>query len=376
MATDSFARALAAAALKKGSSVSGDMTKAEYDADNAVGNAGGIAAYVEEKTALKMNATDPTGSGAFSMNRKAGTTVGQNSHTEGMEVEASGRFSHAEGSSTKAAGMGAHAEGLDGTASGDAAHTEGMGTTAQGAASHAEGISSTGAGNASHAEGSGTRAASLSQHVQGENNIADTEGSATARGKYAHIVGNGASNGARSNAHTLDWDGNAWFEGDVYVGSTSGTNRDDGSKKLATEEYVTAATADFVPLEGSAFTFPGMTMVQNVATPGTDYQAANKLYVDGRVTYIDQTVTGISVAANAYSEGEASVTLPSGVTSTSHRFVVTMIGDGLNAILSVTKAMFVSSSNGAWLRISYMGYNPKSESASGNAVIRLLCIRM
>ena len=216
---------------------SGDMSASVYDSAAAVADAGGIAAYVEEKAALKMNATDPTGSGTFSMNRKAGTDVGQNSHTEGMEVEASGRFSHAEGSSTKAAGMGSHAEGLDSTASGAAAHAEGMGTTAQGAASHAEGMSTKAAGNASHAEGSGTYAASRSQHAQGENNIADTEGSATARGKYAHIVGNGTSDAARSNAHTLDWDGNAWFAGDVYVGGTSGTNRDAGSKKLATEEY-------------------------------------------------------------------------------------------------------------------------------------------
>jgi hypothetical protein len=36
----------------------------------------------------------------------------------------------------------------------------------------------------------------------------------------------------------LDWNGNAWFQGDVYVSSTSGTNKDEGSKKLATEEFV------------------------------------------------------------------------------------------------------------------------------------------
>jgi hypothetical protein len=32
--------------------------------------------------------------------------------------------------------------------------------------------------------------------------------------------------------------GNAWFAGEVYVGSTSGINKDTGSKKLATEEFV------------------------------------------------------------------------------------------------------------------------------------------
>lgn len=60
----------------------------------------------------------------------------------------------------------------------------------------------------------------------------------TSRGDYVHIVGNGVSENTRSNAHTLDWSGNAWYSGDVYVGSTSGTNKDEGSKKLATEEFV------------------------------------------------------------------------------------------------------------------------------------------
>lgn len=60
----------------------------------------------------------------------------------------------------------------------------------------------------------------------------------TSMATYAHIVGNGSHDQNRSNAHTLDWKGNAWFAGDVYVGSTSGTNRDEGSKKLATEDFV------------------------------------------------------------------------------------------------------------------------------------------
>lgn len=66
----------------------------------------------------------------------------------------------------------------------------------------------------------------------------------TNRGDYVHIVGNGTSDAVRSNAHTLDWEGNAWYSGDVYIGSTSGTNKDEGSKKLATEEYVTQKVAE------------------------------------------------------------------------------------------------------------------------------------
>ena len=40
------------------------------------------------------------------------------------------------------------------------------------------------------------------------------------------------------NAFTVDENGEGWFGNDVYVGSTSGTNKDEGSQKLATENYV------------------------------------------------------------------------------------------------------------------------------------------
>jgi hypothetical protein len=67
------------------------------------------------------------------------------------------------------------------------------------------------------------------QHTQGKYNVIDTEE------KYAHIVGNGSSNNSRSNAHTLDWSGNAWFAGDVTIGSNNET--------LATTNYVNEVIA-------------------------------------------------------------------------------------------------------------------------------------
>ena len=66
-------------------------------------------------------------------------------------------------------------------------------------------------GNYSHAEGYYTIASSAYQHVQGQYNIEDTES------KYLHIVGNAMPYEERSNAHTLDWDGNAEFAGDVVA---------------------------------------------------------------------------------------------------------------------------------------------------------------
>jgi hypothetical protein len=77
------------------------------------------------------------------------------------------------------------------------------------------------------------------QHVEGRWNIADPSTTSTeTAATYVHMIGNGTGTTTRSNAHTLDWSGNAWFSGNVYVGSTSGTNRDDGSKKLLTEDDI------------------------------------------------------------------------------------------------------------------------------------------
>ena len=88
---------------------------------------------------------------------------------------------------------------------------EGSGTIAKGRASHAEGLATTASGAQSHVEGRYTIAAGGAQHVEGIANIEDTEGN------YIHIAGNGIFD-ARSNAYTLDWDGNGWFAGKITVG--------------------------------------------------------------------------------------------------------------------------------------------------------------
>lgn len=96
-----------------------------------------------------------------------------------------------------------------------------------GVASSAVGIDVTATGDSSHAEGYNTKASSKYQHVQGKYNIEDTAN------KYAHIVGNGAGDAKRSNAHTLDWQGNAWYSGKL---SQEGTPTED--KDLVTKKYV------------------------------------------------------------------------------------------------------------------------------------------
>lgn len=154
------------------------------------------------------------------------TASGFSSHVEGSETTASGDYSHAEGNETTASGESSHAEGNRTKASGVYSHAEGMDTEALIAGSHAEGWGTTASGDYSHTEGYFTKASSEAQHVQGKYNIEDKDN------KYAHIVGNGTDDTVRSNAHTLDWEGNAWFAGKL---TQEGTPTND--KDLITKKY-------------------------------------------------------------------------------------------------------------------------------------------
>ena len=208
------------------------------------------------------------------MGRKTGSAVGTKSHTEGNNTTASGEASHAEGASTTASGYCSHAEGSHTTASGFNSHAEGDGATASGGRSHAEGLSTT--------------ASSQDQHVQGKFNVEDSSN------KYAHIVGNGTNASARSNAHTLDWNGNAWYAGDVYVGSTSGINKDEGSKKLATEEYVDSKQDTLIQSGASVGQIAKITAVDDSGKPiawqAVDMPAGGDSEKDFELIFMD-TVT-------------------------------------------------------------------------------------
>ena len=208
-----------------------------------------------------------TASGDYSHAEGSNTTASRNcTHAEGFNTKALEVYSHAEGFFTKASGVGSHAEGYYGEATNEYAHAEGYQAKAYGKYSHAEGYntSTSTTSNASHAEGYSTKSGSIAshtegynslakstayyshaegfdtiassqaQHVQGRYNIEDTSSITNGYSKYAHIVGNGLSSNSRSNAHTLDWDGNAWFKGDVYVG---GNSQDEGEKLIKPSEF-------------------------------------------------------------------------------------------------------------------------------------------
>lgn len=114
------------------------------------------------------------------------------SHAEGYLAQATGQYSHVEGRETTATNTGSHAEGYTTQAIGRYSHAEGYLTEASGQYSHTEGRSTLASGTGSHAEGLGTIASGDYQHTQGKYNIASSEES-------AFIIGNGISDGSRSN---------------------------------------------------------------------------------------------------------------------------------------------------------------------------------
>lgn len=154
---------------------------------------------IKETHLLKVN---PVAENSFSLGRKDDSEVGENSATFGKGLTASA--------------LGAVAFALYNAVSGNGSFATGMSNNVSGLYAEAFGQSNKVAGRSAHAEGLNNYASSENQHVQGRYNVED------AAGKYAHIVGNGSSDSTRSNAHTLDWSGNAWFRGDVKATDSNG----------------------------------------------------------------------------------------------------------------------------------------------------------
>lgn len=264
----------------------------------------------------KAPKANPVFTGSISMGRKENTTVGTGSVAVGNSVTASGAYSFAEGDQTAATGTNSHAECKTSTASGNYSHAEGWGNAASGMASHAEGRMNGASGTGSHAEGYINTAKGDYAHVGGMLCVIDDEKSfpmwvggtsyevgdivyrsgvvgkayvcttansdasfdnnnwsATTKFKYAEIIGNGTANNSagRSNARALDWNGNEYLKGDVYVGcnadSTGGTklakltdipaidsSPTSGSTNLVTSGGVYTALDDKAPKASPVFT--------------------------------------------------------------------------------------------------------------------------
>lgn len=211
--------------------------------------------------------------------------MGMYSHAEGINTSTSreGQYAHAEGNGSQANNQAAHAEGYSSIAAGRASHAEGYHVQALARYQHAQGKYNVPAelvpvcgltdsskniiksNNVVYADSyeydTDTRMFTLIDPIYGVGSdimnkvcyffegtspsgqeikykfLPEYTNPTSTRFKiryqtytidyerrYAHIVGNGDSEDNRSNAHTLDWNGNAWYAGDVYIGGESQDN--------------------------------------------------------------------------------------------------------------------------------------------------------
>lgn len=163
---------------------------------------------LEILNSISVNRIGDIGTGSAAIGYK-NTASNDFTFAMGIQTTASAPGAYAEGGLTVANASYSHAEGFKSASTGEYSHVEGIVCESSGQGSHAEGYYTVASGQCSHSEGCFTEAASQYQHVQGKYNVVDSNG------VYAHIVGNGTGKNNRHNAHTLDWQGNAWFAGEV-----------------------------------------------------------------------------------------------------------------------------------------------------------------
>ena len=143
----------------------------------------------------------------------------------GRKTNATGKFSFAGGNvnpalgNNEATGELSFAFGLSAKSTGQNAFSLGQGTLASATLAFATGDRTVASGQRSFTGGDQTIANHRAQVAFGQFNVADTsEAEANARGTYVEIVGNGTADNARSNARTLDWDGNESLAGGLTLG--------------------------------------------------------------------------------------------------------------------------------------------------------------
>ena len=155
-------------------------------------------------------------------------------------------------------GTKATAEGYYNAANGTYSHVEGYYNIANGESAHAEGSFTHALGRYSHAEGYETSAESAYQHVEGKYNNLDMNA------VYAHIIGNGTADNARSNAFTVSWDG------DVCAGRSNGIDAVSNPLKLPTSLDIANYISNRTPkqITYNATTLASAASEQNLAKYG------------------------------------------------------------------------------------------------------------
>lgn len=328
---------------------------------------------------------------SLSRGRKSETTIGLGSLAFGNDVEASSSYTMAFGHKTSATGPNSYSEGNQTLASGNASHAEGFKSIATGAGSHAEGSNTIANAAYSHVEGKyniedsiqswptwtpnteyavGDKVKMLVVNSNNEtsfsgyvckiaNNDAEfvtANWTRTTFMNYVYIVGNGTADNARSNAYALDWDGNGYYMGDVYVGANADST---GGTKLVKDVQVagTSVTSNGVAnVPRATNVTPGVACFEtnnSANSYGVGFYSNNNnliVIVGASISNIktgtngfkpivpahqhESTFYGLSKAAGVDLASDANVSLQTGYPETSKTAIKAMLGvqDGLKVV--------------------------------------------
>lgn len=213
-----------------GTKANGEASQAggiETEANGEASKTGGIETKANGRGSRADGAYCESDGNYSSTDGYATKASGDCANASGQDTDASGDYSNAQNKNTVASGPFTSSSGFGTEASGEAATamgeftkatsactlSHGYKTEASGVCSRAGGSTCKVPGQNSNAEGYGLIASGFNQTVIGSCNIEDTSN------KYVFIAGNGNGLDNPSNAHTLDWNGNAWFAGSVEATS-------------------------------------------------------------------------------------------------------------------------------------------------------------
>lgn len=168
-------------------------------------------------------------------------------------------------------------------------HVEGDGNGVFGYASHAGGTSAFAYGKYSFAHGIGVSAYGRDSAVFGKYNDPgswnDDENNV---GTYAFTVGNGKNNDNRSNALTLDWDGNLEIAGDIVSNGKKLENYDDTGIKTELKNYTDDKVANLV--NSAPETLNTLKELADALNNDKNFAATILNELDGIKKYVDEQI--------------------------------------------------------------------------------------
>lgn len=145
------------------------------------------------------------------------------------------------------------------------------------------------AANGGIAFGTGTKASSANQLVIGEYNVEDSTN------QYSFIVGKGTSS-TRSNAHTIDKSGNAYFSGTVKAQSPDNSSPDPND--LVTVDYLNTHGGGGGGGSVTPATDTNLGGVRTNSTNGITLDSSYKLSISGRLFLVTYTLSGTTYSCN------------------------------------------------------------------------------